>query len=474
MMGSRVLSIGIPPQERTRLCMVASEEVCQQAADYVHRAAQISSEDVAAEPYVRAVYVCRARSVAAERVSVASGAECGSYLRDVLRTRVANAAASGSVPCWLTLTLEDTCIVQHAVFAMSADAAEPQNWTAVLAMQPDSGCPYQPGTVRWSLSAQPTPARIAPRGNVRTPPEAALVAPPAPRGGSTPPSPPPPPAQTSRAPPAPPQQQPQEQPQEQAKQLRPQTAAVRAMGTTPCAHSTRTLAKAMAVATPPPPLPQLQEQRAFDSDDDSGVDEEEEGEAGQPRFAYVPSPPESYLASSAQSSTAPRRDTEPPVDAPSVYDRVAKYRVEAAPDLAQRRRASREASAVGEEGSRAPAQRRHTAPGAALAYGSGAPSESSSAAPSQHVQQQQQQPRARQNRDGLVAVDSPQAELVTPSNGRQWGDLAYRTRYAPRREELWDIANAVMTHNYGQAMIAPGEEPAYIEDRHYEREAEEL
>ena len=333
-MSFRVLSLGVPPQERSRLCMAASKEVCLQAAHYARRAAQVSSEDAAAEPYVRAVYTCQASTVRAERVSIASAEECGSYLRSLLRASLVGAATNASVPCWLTVMLDDTCIVQHAVFALTADSQEPHMWTSMPAFQADGG-PFQPGVVRWSLSAQPVlPGRAAPSGHVYTPPDAAL-------------------AVADDSIPAP-----REVPS------RPQVIAApvgRSFGAAPCVHAARVASKAVTAAT----------------------------QAQQPQPA---TPTET-------SEEAPRRFSAPA---------LAQYK----PDASATRRSS----------------------------------------------QSSRQPVTLREPESLVVYDSPRAELVTPSDGRQWNDLAYRARYSPRREELWDIAGTVMTHNYAQAAIGPGSE----------------
>lgn len=382
-MSARVLSLGISPQERARLCLVAAEEVALQAAHYVRRAEQLSADDEAAAPYVRAVYVYQATAAVAERVSLASGEECGSYLRDVLRACAASVARP-SVACWLTVMMEDTCVVQHAVFAMTATSTKPQSWTTALVFQPDSG-PFQPGAVRWSLTTQPVLGRAAPAGNVCTPPDAALAA-----------------AEVAAAPhEAEPRVQPEPAQPQQVQHPAPAASAAvaRSMGTTPCAHSTRTLAKVMAAVNP----------------------QRDEAVVARQHVA----PPQS----NAQSSAAA-----PPTPLSSVYDRMAKYQVDAAADPAPRRQDDQEQAqphAAAEESA---------TPSAAQSLRSG------------HAP------------NGLLVYDSPQADLVAPSDGRQCGDLAYRSRYAPRREELWDIANAVMTHNYAAAAIGAGEQPAYIED----------
>lgn len=280
---------------------------------------------------------------------------------------------------------------------------------------------------------------------------------------------------------------------------------VRRTGTTPCVHSARALAKAVALQrTSPKPLPQQPQKRSEFEDED--VDH---GEAPL-RFAHMPTPSESYPGSSAQSSNAPKRGTACLVNVSGVYDKVERHRAGTAPDVTQHRRTPCEEERLQsqlqerKEGGAAHSSLRRYA--AAARTNSGAPSESSNAAgprrvppsppPPQHsaltepqarstrTQQTGTPPSADASRHssraphqelggGLIACDSPRADLVMPSNGRQWGDLAYRTRYSPRREELWEIADAVMTHNYRQATIGPGEEPAYIEDYYCEREAEE-
>lgn len=67
----------------------------------------------------------------------------------------------------------------------------------------------------------------------------------------------------------------------------------------------------------------------------------------------------------------------------------------------------------------------------------------------------------RQTNTLVISEDrSPQAVLVTPWEGQQWPDWAYRTPYAPRREELWKIADSVITQWHG----VDDEDTAYLED----------
>ncbi|KPI82879.1 hypothetical protein ABL78_8112 [Leptomonas seymouri] len=352
-MCSLVLPIDIPPSERTRLCRSASEDVCSHSAHHVRYAAEVSSEDAAAEPYVRAVYIYQACTVTAERVSIASGEECSSYLRNILRACVANCAASTCAPCWLTVMLGDTCILQHAVFAMMADSPVPHSWTTAIAVQP-SGVPLQPGIARWSLCAEPAPCRAVLDGNVHTPPSAAL-------------------AEASSAPPqeiSPVQREPP-QSQRPAQGLEASSLSTAHSDTPAHVHSASMVAESTEAISR---QPQAQQPVCADP---------------RPRGAgpYTP-----RKASTALPTATSRRSS------------------------------------------------------------------------------QSTHPNAPPPQSNCVMVyDSPQADLVAPSDGRQWGDLACRTRYSPRREELWELADTVMTHNYVEAMFSSGGKPAYIESYPHNR-----
>ncbi|KPA85122.1 hypothetical protein ABB37_01509 [Leptomonas pyrrhocoris] len=405
-MSSHVLPIGIPPRERTRLCRTASEEVCSQAASHVRSAAQVSSVDAAAEPYVRAVYVYQASTVAPERVSIASGEECGSYLRSILRACVASYAAGTSVPCWLTVVLEDTCIVQHAVFAMTSASPEPQNWTSATAFQSDVG-PFQAGVARWSLVAQPVPCRTA---------APATAAPSAPASRDVPKPPQKKTSSVSQASTASSQRKPHQSQESAAPPS--STTKTRHTSTTPCAHSAAMLAKAMGAINQQPP-PQKQQQRP------------NKREAANPPPARDTAPAAVHYSSSDNSSVPSESSSAvPPQHAPLSSQQQAPQ--------SQRARLR-------------PPHKTSAAPEGAA---------------SQRSIQSSRHNSLQQKPNGLVVYDSPQADLVVPSDGRQWGDSAYRTCYSPRREELWDIADAVMTHNYAEAMISPEAEPAYIDDYH--------
>ncbi|KAK7195033.1 hypothetical protein NESM_000426100 [Novymonas esmeraldas] len=373
-MSAPVLSIGIAPQERVRLCSVAATDVCRRAVAYVDAATECEAHDADSVPYVRAVYVHRAGAVTAVRVAVASGSECGSYLRETLQA-VAAGLDRPTVACWLTVTLEDTCIVQHAVFAASPDSPDPLNLTSPVTLC-IGGAAHQPGRLRWSL----TPARATADGNVHTPRETALAA------ATPPPVSPPAPAPASV-----------HSVYERIEKY--QTGA---------AGSSRRSSRATAAAEPAPPSPPH-----------SRV-------GGGPRSGGP-----------ASNATTPSHPHSPGAHPSRGIDRNA----------ATTPSESGSAAAPPRSGDRRPPN------GLAVDRPVRRASDASSTAASPHSEQDHRRPRPNANE--LLVFDSPRADLVAPSDGRQCNDWAFRTGYAPRREELWEIADAVMTHNYHHELIEP-------------------
>lgn len=416
-MSAPVLSIGIPPQERERLCATAAAELCRRAAFHLRAASYVDWHD---EPYLRAVYVHRAGGVAAQRVGVASGAECGSYVRLALR---AAAADTGSAPpglaCWLTVVLEDTCILHHAVFALEAGGAKSVRLVYPL---PASGGAHEPGALRWSLQlANDVDADVESddTANGEAPPAAAEEEGEGGSGDDTASCPPASGAVTSPRAPLPPDDEPPVQ--SAAASVGRAVAAPPSLASSsvshhirrssplsaPCPHAARNVAKAIAAvhaSALPPAAAAAVEARA------------------RPE---LPPPPHLTLAPAAarQPAAPPRTAAAHPM---TVYDRIERYTSDAAP--ARRSASSRRSLS-------------DSTPPAAQPLGSAHPPSLATAPP----------PPVRPNE--LVVYDSPAAELTWPRAGPQWGDAALRTRYAPRREELWEIADAMMTHNYAQTML---------------------
>lgn len=448
-----MLSIGIPPQERVRLCAVAAADVCQQAVAHVKAAAQCEAHDTAATPYIRAVYVHRADSVAPERVAVASGSECGSYLRETLRATVAGIGAP-SVACWLTVTLEDNCILQHAVFAISPNSKEPLKMMSPVLAQSD-GAALSTGVRRWSLLPAPAPGRSMSSGNVYTPRNeqpASKVITPAVAAEAGPPL-----SATRR----------------------------RSLGTVPCSHSARTSSKAMAAAAQQPqshaqvaPLPETQRRQqqparnVYEQMEKYQTDTARDRANSSRRSSRAAPPPDEDAATphlSRNSDAAgpqlggPGRKASISSHTPSSVRSRPQSAVDHSTGVYSASNTS-DAVALARPDSRQPPSRAQLQPGShPPPSGVSAerpvcrPSAVSSTSPAENFgRPQAPSPTADDPTGG-----GPRTDLVVLSDRQQWGDWAFRTRYSPRREELWEIADAVMTHNYHDQMIQNGGEPPY-------------
>ncbi|KAG5500027.1 hypothetical protein GH5_04169 [Leishmania sp. Ghana 2012 LV757] len=358
-MAATVLPIGIPPQERARLCALAAADVCQRSVAHVGAAARCGAQDAAAAPYIRALYVHCAGSVAAERVVVASGSKCGAYLQETLRATVAGIRAP-AVACWLTVTLEDTCILQHAVFAISESKESLNMAPSVLEKSDGAACPA--GARRWSLLPTHAPRYATKGDSVYASHNETLDAvvpplPPAVEAGSLP------------------------QQQQQRTPLPTQYAyeRIQKKQTDAARHAASSVCRCSHGAPPPE------------------------------KNAAAPAPPDSgqrtYRAQPKPASHPPRSES-------------------AESPVLQPRAASSIATSQSFDYLRAPP------------------------------------PNANQ-----LMYACPCTDLVVSSDGRQWSDWAFRTCYSPRRQELWEIADTVMTHNYHCHMIEGGGEPPYDESR---------
>ncbi|CAG9577386.1 hypothetical protein LMJF_28_2700 [Leishmania major strain Friedlin] len=450
-MSAMVLSIGIPPQERVRLCAVAAADVCQRAVAHMKAAAQCEAHDAAAEPYIRAVYVHRADSVAPERVAVASGSECGSYLRETLRATVAGIGAP-SVACWLTVMLKDTCILQHAVFAISPNSKEPLKMMSPVLAQFD-GAALSAGARRWSLLSAHAPGRSTSDGNVYTPRNeqpAARVITPAPAAEAGPPL-----SATRR----------------------------RSLGTVPCSHSARTSSKTMAAAVqqpqshaqlaPPPETQRRQQQpprNVYEQLEKYQTDTPRERASSSRRSSRAAPPPD-------EDAATPHLSQNTDAAAPRLGGPGRKASTSSHPSSSVR---SRQQSAV--DHSTGVYSASNTSDAAALARPdsqqppSGAQPQPGSHPPLSGVSAERPvcRPSAVSSTSAAENFGRPQApppnaddptcgcprtDLAVPSDRQQWGDWAFRTGYSPRREELWEIADAVMTHNYYDQIIENVGEP---------------
>ncbi|CAJ1030264.1 hypothetical protein Q4I32_005485 [Leishmania shawi] len=424
-MSALVLSIGIPPQERARLCAVAAADVCQQAVAHVNAAAQCEMHNAAA-PYIRAVYVYRAGSVAAERVTVASGSECGSYLQETLRVTVAGIEAP-SVACWLTVTLEDTCIVQHAVFAITPNSKEPQKMASP------------------ALSQMYAPRRATPRGNVDPQRAETLAArvPALPSVGEANP----PPSASHR----------------------------RSLGAIPCSHSARNSSKAMEVAAQRPPVAQRRQQPPQQLTSPPQQQQQE-----PPPIRNVYKRIEKYQTEGAHGPD--NRTHRSPRDAPQPKEDIAP------PHLSQNSRDA--APRLGGPGNSASISHPSTAarprPQSAVDHSTSAYPSSKTSHPAalarpnsrpllsdESVEQLARRPSdassttvsqssgclqvPQSNADDLT-YNCMRTDLTVASDRQQWGDWAPRICYSPRREELWELADACMTHDYRRENI-DGDEP---------------
>ncbi|KAG5500604.1 hypothetical protein JKF63_03700 [Porcisia hertigi] len=374
-MSALTLSIDIPPQERTRLCVVAAVDVCQRSGALVDAAAQYKAYDNAAAPYIRAVYVHCAGTVAAKRVAVASGSECGSHLREALRAATAGIKAP-TVACWLTVTLEDTCTLQHAMFAISPDSRA----SPVLAQS--DGAAHQQGTLHFSLLPTHAQGYATPYDEVYKSRDRTFSDPaPTPLLESAVADLPPPSPHSSTQRPQlhaqPPQQRTPSAQNPYRRIEQPQTNAVR----DPASSTLRS--------------PSLQKKKAARPHPSLN------SAAAAPRIG---GPDSSVFTPSHTSSTA-RPKTKPA--SPPPPNASADRAVHRPPPASQN-----------------------------PCLGSASPAKATE----------------------LVVRHSLGAGLVVLSDGRQCGDRALRTRYAQRRKELWDIADAVMTHNYPHKTIGSNSE----------------
>ncbi|GET90199.1 hypothetical protein, unknown function [Leishmania tarentolae] len=398
-MTAMVASIGIPLQERVQLCAVAAAHVCQQAVAHIKAASQGKAHDAAVAPYIRAVYVYRDDSIAPERVTVASGSECGSYLRETLQVTVVGVGAP-CVACWLTVTLEDTCILQHAVFAISPSSKEPLKMMSPVLVQPDGAAPSAGGNVY-------TPCHEQASINVIT--RALAVGAGLPLSGTR----------------------------------------GHSFGTVPYSHSAHASEKVVETAVQQPQL---------------------------------------------HGQLAPPPDQQP---ACNRYEQIEKYETGTARDLATRSRhssravlpldedATASAPLIGGSGCKASPSPRpypfvYSRPQSAVDHSNGHYSASNTRNavtvarpdPQQELSRAREKPRShpppssvsaerpawQRNADDLKR-SCPRTDLVVPTNRKQWGDGAFRTYYSPRREELWEMADAVMTHNYYDPIIENGDSP---------------
>ncbi|KAG5474518.1 hypothetical protein LSCM1_03305 [Leishmania martiniquensis] len=394
-MAAEVVPIGIPPQERARLCALAAADVCQRSVAHVDAAARCAARYATAAPYIRALYVLRAGSVVAERVAVALGCECGPYLRETLRATVADIEAP-AVACWLTVTLEDTCILQHAVFAISSESKVPLKMAPPFHEKQDrTACPA--GARRWSSLRAHAQRCAADGDSVYTSGDETLAA-----------EVPPPPGAAEASPPPPPQHAPS------------------------------------AAMQPLQPRTPLLTQNTYEKMQKNQVDAGCNPASSARRSSHAAQPPEEDAArphlSLFNAGAAPRLGGPGSgASAPSPPSFAAAL---ARPDSGQRSYHTQPEPASHQSRSQSAEHSLRQ---------SGAVSSITISQNCGHLRAPR--PSADELMNGRLCTD-----LVVPNDGRQWSDWAFRTCYSPRREELWEIADAVMTHNYHCHMIEGGGE----------------
>ncbi|KAG5474859.1 hypothetical protein LSCM4_04038 [Leishmania orientalis] len=414
-MAATVLPIGIPPQERARLCALAAADVCQRSVAHVGAAARCAAQDAAAAPYIRALYVHCAGSVAAERVVVASGSKCGAYLQETLRATVAGIRAP-AVACWLTVTLEDTCILQHAVFAISSESKESLNMApSVLEKSDGAACPT--GARRWSLLPAHAPRYATKGDSVYASHDETLDAvvphlPPAAEAGSLP-------QQQQRTP------LPTQYAYERIQKKQTDAARHAASSVCRCSHGAPPPEKNAAR----PHLSQLSAEVVHRLDGPGSS-----ASTASHLFSAARLHPQSAVNhSTGVYSSSNTNDAAAPAP-PDSGQRT--YRAQPKPASHPPRSESAESPVL-------------------------QPRAASSIATSQSFDYLRAPPP---NANQLMYA-CPCTDLVVSSDGRQWSDWAFRTCYSPRRQELWEIADTVMTHNYHCHMIEGGGEPPYDESR---------
>ncbi|KAG5475199.1 hypothetical protein CUR178_04651 [Leishmania enriettii] len=415
-MAATVLPIGIPPQERARLCALAAADVCQRSVAHVGAVARCAARDAAAAPYIRALYVHCAGSVAAERVVVASGSKCGAYLQETLRATVAGSRAP-AIACWLTVTLEDTCILQHAVFAISSESKESLNM-APSVLEKSDGAACSAGARRWSLL--PTHAsRYATKGDSAYASHDETL-------DAVVPSLPP----AAEAGPLPPQQQ-------QRTPLPTQCAYKRTQKkqTNAARHADTAGCMARHVGAPPP---EKNAARPHLSQLSTEVVHRLDGPGSSASTASHLFAARLHPHSAVNHSTGvyPSNDTNDAAAPAQPDSEQRSYRAQPKPASHPPRSESAESPVL--------------QPRAASAIATSQSFDYLRAPP----------PNANQRMYACPCTD-----FVVSSDRRQWSDWAFRTCYSPRRQELWEIADAVMTHNYHRHMIEDGGEPPDDESR---------
>lgn len=136
--------ISVARREREEAALRVAGELCRRSAQ--HLAAAQRQPDASRPCFLRSVYtVTDERRVTTElvREALTPFHEVGELLARCLRARVASSEAAAPSPplaCWLTLTLSDGCVLQHAFFGLAPAAAAappgPLRFTATLSAAP--------------------------------------------------------------------------------------------------------------------------------------------------------------------------------------------------------------------------------------------------------------------------------------------------------------------------------------------------
>lgn len=118
-------------EERQTICFSIAADICLEAEYYVEEV----RDRLPQEGYLRAVYVLGEDSAAAERMAGVPLQSADTLLGAALRRCVEGLTPARATPCWLTLLLEDGCILHQALFCVSMDSEEPQQWQGQIDLE---------------------------------------------------------------------------------------------------------------------------------------------------------------------------------------------------------------------------------------------------------------------------------------------------------------------------------------------------
>ncbi|CAD2218729.1 hypothetical protein ADEAN_000622000 [Angomonas deanei] len=120
--------LGYTLTEREEICFALATDVCEGSAHYVSAV----RDRMGGDGYLRVVYGIEAEQASVERVTCASLLGTSEPLYHLLTQQSTTPTAA---PCWLTVRLEDGCILHHCLFTIDADHQEPQQFVGTVVVE---------------------------------------------------------------------------------------------------------------------------------------------------------------------------------------------------------------------------------------------------------------------------------------------------------------------------------------------------